>query len=64
MSGKNRWLVTDEPVEFEIKPFEVGDFRRITDHFRGIYRRIYSKGMKQNQKMSTCNRLDLESLGS
>ena len=25
MSGKNRQLVTDEPVE-------VGDFRRITDH--------------------------------
>ena len=30
MSGKNRRLVTDEPVE-------VDDFRRITDHFREIY---------------------------
>jgi hypothetical protein len=30
MSGKNRRLVTDEPVEVE-------DFRRITDHFREIY---------------------------
>jgi hypothetical protein len=30
MSGKNRQLATDGPVE-------VGDFRRITDHFRGIY---------------------------
>jgi hypothetical protein len=29
--GKNQQLVADEPVE-------VGDFRRITDHFRGIYR--------------------------
>jgi hypothetical protein len=38
MSGKNRRLVTDEPVEFEGKSVEVGDFRRITDHFRGIYR--------------------------
>jgi hypothetical protein len=31
-----QWLVADEPVE-------VGDFGRITDHFRGIYRRIYLK---------------------
>ena len=30
MIGKNRQLVTNEPVE-------VGDFKRITDHFRGIY---------------------------
>ena len=30
MSGKNRRLVTNEPVE-------VDDFRRITDHFREIY---------------------------
>ena len=42
---------------------KVQDFRRITDRFRGIYR-IYIKWMKRNQKMSTCNRLDLESLGS
>ena len=33
------------------------------DHFRGIYK-IYLKWIKQNRKMSTCNRLDLESLGS
>jgi hypothetical protein len=32
---------SDEPVEFEEKPVEVGDFRRITNHFRGIYRRIH-----------------------
>ena len=31
MSGENRLLVTDGPVE-------VGDLRRITDHFRGMYR--------------------------
>ena len=31
MYGKNRQLVTNEVVE-------VGDFRRITDYFRGIYR--------------------------
>jgi hypothetical protein len=34
LSGENRRLVIDELVE-------VGDFRRITDHFRGNYRRIY-----------------------
>ena len=34
MSGKNRWLVADEPVEFEVKPVEVHrDFRQITEHF-------------------------------
>jgi hypothetical protein len=41
LNGKNRQLVTDEPVEFEKYPVEVGDFRRITGHFRGICRRIY-----------------------
>ena len=41
---------------------EVRDFKRITDHFRGIYR-IYIKWIKQNRKMLTC-RLDLESVGS
>jgi len=30
-----------KPVEFEKYPVEVGDFRRITDQFRRIYRRIY-----------------------
>ena len=34
---ENRQLVTDEPVEFEKEPVEVQDFKRITDHFRGIY---------------------------
>jgi hypothetical protein len=48
MSGKNRWLVTDEPVE-------VGDSRRTTDKFKGIYTRIYLIKIKQNRKMSTCN---------
>jgi hypothetical protein len=40
MLGKNRWLVTDEPVA-------VGDCRRITDHFRGIYI-IYPNLIKEN----------------
>ena len=38
--------------------------RRITDHFRGIYGRIYLKWIKQTLKMSTSNWLDLEWLGS
>ena len=41
----------------------VGDFRRVTHQSRRIYRRRYLKWMKQNRKMSTCNWLDLESLG-
>ena len=61
--GENQWLVTDEPVEFEETPVEVGDFKRITDQLRGIYG-IYLKLIKQTRKMLTCNRLDLESLGS
>ena len=52
--GENRRLVTDKPVEFEEQPVEVGDFGRITHHFRGIYK-IYLKGIMQNRKMSTCS---------
>ena len=37
MIRENRQLVTNEPVEFEKQPVEVQDFRRITDHFRGIH---------------------------
>jgi hypothetical protein len=40
--GENRQLVTDELVEFENYSVDVGDFRRITNHLRGIYR-IYLK---------------------
>ena len=42
MVGKKRRLVADEPVEFEVEPVEVRDFRKFTDHFGGIYR-IYLK---------------------
>jgi hypothetical protein len=45
------------------EPVEVQECRRITDHFRGSYR-IYPKLIKENRRMSTCNRLDLETLGS
>jgi hypothetical protein len=39
------------------------DYKKITGHFRGIYR-ICPNLMKENQRMSTCNRLDLQTLGS
>jgi hypothetical protein len=56
MIGENRQLVADEPVE-------VQDCRKITDRFRGIYR-IYSNLIKENRRMSTCNWLHLQTLGS
>ena len=38
MDGRNRPLVTDEPVEFERKkPVEVQDVSKIMDWFRRIY---------------------------
>jgi hypothetical protein len=63
MIGQNRQLVTNEPVEVEKYPVEVQDCRKITHHFRGIDS-IYPNSMKENRRMSTCNRLDLHTLGS
>ena len=42
---------------------QIQDFGRIINHFRWIYI-IYLKWIKQNVKMSICNQLDLETLGS
>ena len=53
---ENWQLVTDEPVE-------VQDFRRITDRFRGIYG-IYLKLIYKIRRMLTCDRVDLQTLGS
>ena len=62
--GENRQLVTDEQVEFGKSPVEVHrDCGRISDHFRGISR-LYPNLIKENRRMSTCNRLDLHTLGS
>ena len=63
MIGENWQLVTDELVEFAKYPVEVQDYMKITDRFRGNYR-IYPTFIKENRKMSTCNRLDLQTLGS
>jgi hypothetical protein len=38
MIGENRQLVTDEPIVFEKYPVEVQDCRKMTHHFKGIYR--------------------------
>ena len=61
--GKNWQWVTIEPVEFEKWSVEVQDCMKITNYFRGIYE-IYPNLMKENRRMSTCNRLDLQTLGS
>jgi hypothetical protein len=64
MIGENRQLDTNEPVEFEKSPVEVLDCKKITYHFRGIYR-IYPNLIKENRRMSTLhNWLDLQTLGS
>ena len=63
MIGENRQLVTNELVEFEKLPVKVQDCRKIADHFRGIYKK-YPNLMKENRRMSTCNRLDMQILGS
>ena len=63
MIGENWQLVTDEPVEIEKSPVEVQDFRKITDRFRRIYR-IWPNLVMENRRMSTCDRLDLQTQGS
>ena len=62
-NGENRPPITDERVEFGKHLVEVQDFTKTTDLLRGIQRQ-YLKSLKKNRKMSTCNRLDLETLGS
>ena len=63
--GKNRGLVTDEPVEFEKQLVEAGDCGGITNRLEECIEEYTSNEGKKNRKMSiTCNRLDVESLGS
>ena len=50
MIGENQQVVTDEPVEFEIKPVEVQDCREFINHLRGIYR-IHRNLLKENRRM-------------
>jgi hypothetical protein len=55
-------VVTDELVEFERLSVEVKDFRKVTDHFGGIYG-IHLISMKKNRKITASNRLGFETLG-
>ena len=53
MVGENWQLITIEPVEFEEKPVEVQDCRKMTHHFVGICR-IYlrfNKGKPEDVNM-------------
>jgi hypothetical protein len=63
MSRENRPLVPDEPVEIEKLPVKVQDCKKI---YRTIEFREYASNYKRKtiQTMSTCNRMDLETLGS
>ena len=46
----------------EVETVQVQDCKKITDRFRGIIE--YTLNLtKENRKMSTCNRLDLEPQG-
>ena len=63
MIGEHWKLVTNEPVEFEKELVEVQDYKKITNHFKGICK-ICPNLIKENRRMSTCNRLGLQTLGS
>ena len=52
MYGKNRPLVTYEPVEFETQPVQMQDFKKITDPLRGLYRIFLELIRRKKRKMS------------
>ena len=54
-------VVTNELDELEKWLVKVQDFKRTTDPPRGIYK-IHPKLVKRKRKITTCNRLDLETL--
>ena len=60
----NRALVTYEPLAFEKSPVGVQDFGKITHHSIGIYEICLELLIKKYQKITTCNQLDLETLGN
>ena len=53
--------LTDEAVEFENEEVGVQDFRNTRHHFRGMYGTCPNL-IKEGRKLSTCNRLSLESV--
>ena len=63
MIGENQQLVTDEPVVLEEILVEVQDCIQLlisADEFSAYTQNIY----QQCRRMSRCNRLDLQALGS
>ena len=63
MIRENQQLVANEPVECEDLSLEVQTYKKITNKIEGNYR-IYPNLIKENWRMSTCDRLDLQTLGS
>ena len=61
--GKNRQFVTDEPIEFKKNQLEFKGSKKLPINLEDSIE-YTSNEWKQNRKMSTSNRLDLESLGS
>jgi hypothetical protein len=59
----NRPLITNELVWIWKITRWSSRIQEIADHFWRIYE-IFLGSIKENRKMSTCNQLDLESLGS
>ena len=59
---ENWWLVISEPVEFGNWPIDVQDLSKYPQSF---YKNLWNtpKVIKNNRKIATCNRLDLETLG-
>ena len=63
MIRENQQFVANEPVECEDLSLEVQTYKKITNKIEGNYR-IYPNLIKGNWRMSTCDRLDLQTLGS
>ena len=63
MNGENQKLVIDDHADFEKLPVGIQDFKKTTKHINEILK-IYFELLKKTRKMSTCNRCDLETLGS
>ena len=60
MIGENQ-LVTNEPVEVELKFMTAGKLPTILEK---SIEYIYPNLVKEYRRMSTCHRLDLQTLGS
>ena len=48
MNGETQLLDNDEPVEFEKKPVEVQDFKKITNHLERNVWNILQLNLKKN----------------